>query len=418
MKKLLLILLCLPMIGFGQGWIKTYGDNYEQEGHTVQETTDGGYIVTGFDDVFGNEYVNALLIKYDTQGNILWNKNYGTNNWAERALCGQQTSDGGYVMCGNSTTVGTISKGIIIKTDTQGDTLWIRNFPNYFFRIIRQTNDGGYILCGSYIDSPTYSGFIKKVDNSGYEQWTKMFSNFVKCVEQTNDGGYIIGLDSSYVSSQNLNQNSPFIIKTDVNGIPVWNKLYNFISGEKSVYIKNIKPTINGYIIGLDVGLINIDNIGDTIWSKKYFQNDINVVCRFGGFQISNNGGYVLVGGIADTSNNMNAIILKVDDYGNIEWNKIYDVNLEDILGSVDQTSDGGYIMTGYTTSAQNYIDILTIKTDGNGNITSTFNIPINPNRKLDKTVDILGKETKPKKNIPFIEIYDDGTVEKKIIIE
>ena len=58
------------------------------------------------------------------------------------------------------------------------------------------------------------------------------------------------------------------------------------------------------------------------------------------------------------------------------------------------------------------------IKTDANGNITSTFNMPINPNRKLEKVVDILGKEINPKTNTPFIEIYDDGTVEKRIVIE
>ena len=62
--------------------------------------------------------------------------------------------------------------------------------------------------------------------------------------------------------------------------------------------------------------------------------------------------------------------------------------------------------------------DVYLIKTDASGNVTSTFNIPINPNRKLEKTVDILGKKIKPQTNIPFIEIYDDGTVEKRIVIE
>ena len=86
---------------------------------------------------------------------------------------------------------------------------------------------------------------------------------------------------------------------------------------------------------------------------------------------------------------------------------------------AVQQTTDGGYIIIGETYSFGNGdYDVYLIKTDGNGNITSTLNTPINPNRKLEKIVDILGRETKPQTNTPLIEIYDDGTVEKRIIIE
>ena len=63
-------------------------------------------------------------------------------------------------------------------------------------------------------------------------------------------------------------------------------------------------------------------------------------------------------------------------------------------------------------------MDIYLIKTDGNGNVTSTFNIPTSSNRKLDKVIDLLGRETNPQQNTPFIEIYDDGSIEKKIVIE
>ena len=101
-------------------------------------------------------------------------------------------------------------------------------------------------------------------------------------------------------------------------------------------------------------------------------------------------------------------------------WENTYGGNGYDGGSSVQQTTDGGYIITGETESFGNGdFDVYLIKTDGNGNITSTFNIPIpNANRKLEKTVDILGRETKGKKNQPLFYIYDDGTVEKRITIE
>ena len=100
-------------------------------------------------------------------------------------------------------------------------------------------------------------------------------------------------------------------------------------------------------------------------------------------------------------------------------WETTFGGISNDLSNSVQQTTDGGYVITGLTQSFGNGSSyVYLIKTDGSGNVTSIFNIPINPNRKLEKTVDILGKQTKPQTNIPFIEIYDDGTVEKRIVIE
>jgi hypothetical protein len=99
-------------------------------------------------------------------------------------------------------------------------------------------------------------------------------------------------------------------------------------------------------------------------------------------------------------------------------WEKIIDNNDDDVGYSVQQTTDGGYILVGLKRNMFGDNDLYLVKLNSSGNTTSSYNIQIKPNRKLKKKVDLLGKESKPKKNIPFIEIYDDGTVEKRIVVE
>ena len=115
-------------------------------------------------------------------------------------------------------------------------------------------------------------------------------------------------------------------------------------------------------------------------------------------------GGYIIAGCTYSPHNHV--YLIKTDVGGNELWSKTFGGSVTDkaVRGySVQQTTDGSYIIAGYTDSIGNGgTDVYLIKTDGSGNVTSTFNITINPNRKLQKEVDLLGRETKKKPANPY----------------
>tara|TARA_R110002167_G_scaffold364286_1_gene585977 strand:+ start:451 stop:1698 length:1248 start_codon:yes stop_codon:yes gene_type:complete len=415
MKKLLLILLCLPMIGFGQGWTQIYPYNCcLEDGKDVQQTSDGGYITCGdYNGPNGNE---IRLIKTDASGNLVWNQIFGSTNPDWKMIKSiNQTNDGGYIIFSTQqdTNWNASSKTLLIKTDASGSLQWYQTYNDIYLDDGGKTSDGGYVFIGN--GAPL---ILTKVDLGGNQQWTQSYSNFQFCcqpnVEQTTDGGYIIS------GGDDLSSGNITLIKTDLNGILEWSQV---LPGEAEKEGKTRQTNDGGYIscASIDFGsfsdiiLIKTDNNGNQISSQNYGlsnrgEESIDI-------QQTADNGYIICGewqGLGDTAG---INLIKVDNNFNQQWT--YDFpNFVIEARAIQQTIDGGYIISGTCLNSSGDTSPCLLKTDSQGNTTSTFNIPINPNRKLEKVVDILGKQTKPQTNIPFIEIYDDGTVEKRIVIE
>ena len=193
MKKLLLILLCLPMIGFGQGWEKTFSISDYDFGKSVQQTSDGGYIIAGSTETY------IWIIRTDNAGDTLWTNTFGGSNLSYKGNSVQQTNDGGYIILANKDPGGgnpNFYETILIKLDVQGDSIWGVTFTGGEGASIQQTNDGGYIILGPAQTGGT--GWLIKTDVNGTQIWnrTLTFNNLdwwgMESVQQTNDGGYII----------------------------------------------------------------------------------------------------------------------------------------------------------------------------------------------------------------------------------
>jgi hypothetical protein len=363
-------------------WNRTFGGKYYQEGKSVQQTMDGGYIIIGITSVdTGNN--DIWLIKTDNKGNMLWNRTFGGTG-PDYGHYVQQTSEGGFVIIGDKYVGDAGYYDVwLIKTDENGIKMWDKIFGGYSFDhgySVKQTIDGGYIIIGSSNSFATRDFWLIKTDSYGEEEWNKTYGGFYDDqgydVQQTTDKGYII---TGQMDAFGINSGNVSLIKTDSRGNLLWNKTFGGTSADEG---RSVQQTSDGgYIItGLtgwlygsgtgDLWLIKTDSNGNKLWDKTFggIKPDY-------GFSIEQtiDKGYIITGNTESYgAGNADVWLIKTDTYGNEKWNKTFGGKKEDKGYSVQQTSDKGYVITGYTGSFGNDSwdwDVWLIKTDNQGKI-------------------------------------------------
>jgi hypothetical protein len=363
-------------------WEHTYGTKMVDWGRCIQQTADGGYIVSGACDrnVYTPWQGYVYVLKIDALGNTEWDRQYGIIPNENVGQSIQQTLDGGYIIAG-FTGYTSLFDAYVIKIDSQGDLTWARTIgsSDYYDDTlsVQQTTDEGYILTGwtgSYGAGSTDVWLIKLTE-AGEEQWNHTFGGTGldggDCVKQTSDGGYIIaGSTHSFDAGGN---GDIWVIKTDQNGNEMWNHTFG---GWYLDTGKNVDQTMDGgYIItgstssygagDNDVWLIKTDSAGSEQWNRTFGGNQWDE-----GKSVvqTADGGYFITGDYIDPAHgDPEAYMIKTDENGLEEWSYIIDHNGKTDSGSYGiQTQDGGYIMTGetgeYNLAA---VDVLVIKING-----------------------------------------------------
>jgi len=382
MKKLGVILILLLFFSIPtQAWERTYGGSEVEEGYSVQQTSDGGYIIAGGTYSFGNPGGDVYLIKTDASGDTIWTRTYGGSRW-EVGESVQETSDEGYIIAGQRGNIAdTLIDVYLIKTDVSGDTIWTRTYGGSNKdggRSVQETSDGGYIIAGwtySFVTG-NVDVYLIKTDASGDTIWTRTYGgsdgDVGESVQETSDGGYII---AGWTSSFGAGWIDVYLIKTDASGDTIWTRTYG---GSKVDVGNSVQQTSDGgYIItgetrsfadGLcDVYLIKTDASGDTIWTRTYGGSDADV--GYSVQQISD-GGYIIAGWTSSFGAGYAAVyLIKTDASGDSIWTRTYGGSEVDEGYSVQETSDGGYIIAGQTWSfGAGRSDVYLIKTDADGN--------------------------------------------------
>jgi len=301
--------LLIKTDSFGNAqWIKAYGGNNDDEGNSVQQTSDGGFIICGYTKSYGAGGNDVFLVKTDSLGNELWNKVFGGAS-DEEGYSVLQTNDGGFLIAGATSSFGAGSRDIwLVKTDANGNLSWTKTIgggSSDGARQINFTNDGGYIITGwtfSYGPGAVGNVWLVKTDSLGNMSWNKFFGgNDVDrglSVQQTSDGGYVL---TGYTASSGAGLDDMLLIKTDSNGNLQWQRTFG---GSGRDYGNFVKQTFdNGFIVtgytlsygagGDDLWIVRTDESGNLLWSKTYggAQSDVGYC-----LQETNDGGYVIVG--------------------------------------------------------------------------------------------------------------------------
>jgi hypothetical protein len=372
---------------YSSTWNKTLGDGHGwSEANSVIQDSSGGYILAGVRCLDNPE---PLLLKTDANGNEIWNHTYLASNGGV-AYSVQQTTDGGYIMCGRIYNSNGGIDIMLIKTDADGNEDWCKTFGGSDWddsRSVRQTSDGGFIIVGF-----TYSfgagdrdAWIIKTDSNGDEQWNRTFGgpyeDFIESVQQTNDGGYIF---AGYTAPDCLYCSEGWLIKTDMNGDTQWTKTYN-----KGIFFESAYPTSDGgyMLVGetniytgysyTEALLVKTDINGNELWQNTLSESGYDVMLfYFDTFPLTSDGGSIIVA--RPYPFNMTyypyyyhyALLIKSDVNGNEMWRRYFaGGDLEGGIESVCQTSDGGYILSGeiYLGTGGVPSKIWIIKTDTNG---------------------------------------------------
>jgi hypothetical protein len=384
-------------------WLRIYTGEARDLPDSIQQTDDGGYIVIGTTSTFTQVMRNIFLLKLSPIGGIEWQQSYTGGEWTYARGC-QQTSDGGYTITGRvGGVVGSgLSEVFVLKLSPNGDIEWGGAYGGIYGEAgcsIQQTSDGGYIVAGV---STSFAGYtpegdfdwnvwLLKLSPSGDIEWQRAYggNDFESdwcwkrqqpTVQQTSDGGYVLATDTESFGAGDADI---WVLKLFSNGDIEWQRTYGGESWETLGRGTTIHETEDrGYIIAgntwsfgsefSDVWVLKLSSSGDIEWQRTYGGESGGEIPQC--IQLTSDGGYIIVGGTTSFGvGDVDFFLLKLSPSGDIEWQRTVGRNGFDDARDVQQTSDEGYVVAGVTspgTGAWNeYFNFLIVKISSNGEI-------------------------------------------------
>lgn len=405
-------------------WQQSFGGSINETSNTVYQTFDGGFVVAGYSksnngDVSGNHgNQDYWVLKLDTAGNISWQRSLGGSDFDEEWGM-NLTADGGYIIAGQSkSNDGDVSgnHGLtdywIVKLNAEGNIDWQKSLGGSDYDeayAVSQTTDGGYIVAGNSESADgdvsgnhgDYDFWVVKLDANGNLVWQKSLggSDEDECyaVQQTSDGGYILAggteSDDGDVSGNHGDQDV-WVVKLDLNGNVLWQKSFGGSSDEEALSLQQTSD--GGYIFAgtsasndgdvsgnhgdYDAWIVKTDAGGNLLWQRSLGgsgYDDLHSIVQL------NDGSYVASGYTSSTDDDVSVNhgdedvwVVKLDISGNLAWSHCYGGSGTDEASSLELVNDSALIISCYSKSNDGDVagnhglwDYWILTTDLNGTI-------------------------------------------------
>jgi hypothetical protein len=376
-------------------WQKTLGGSLNDDAKSIEQTSDGGFITAGFTvsddgDIAENYgFFDFWVVKFDSLGAVLWKKNYGGSSF-EEAFAIKQTSDSGFIVTGYTESNDIDVSGNhgnkdvwLLKLDSIGNIQWQKCLGGSNWdeaNDIQLTIDGGFVLVGRSGSTDgdvtgnhgSWDYWVVKLSSTGQIEWQKCYGggnyDFGYTIFPTSDGGYIVAGEAASTDGDiigNPGGMAAWVIKLNFEGKIEWQKALggSYIDRANDI----IQTREGGYMVfgqteskdgdvsgnhgSMDLWAVKLSELGEIEWQRA-----MGGTSQDGGTSIqqTNDGGYIATGIVnsnnGDVSGNHGSTdmwVVKLSEVGEILWQKALGGTSAERGYSIKQTNDNGYIVAG-----------------------------------------------------------------------
>ncbi|AHF80611.1 NHL repeat-containing protein [Thermococcus paralvinellae] len=358
------------------GWARSYGGKYYDEARTVAVTPEGDIIAAGTTESFGTGNYDLWVIRLDSEGNIKWQKTYGGKG-DDSAYAVAVASNGDIIVAGSTSSFGAGDYDLwVLRLDKNGNIRWEMTYGGEYGEGalgVALALNGDIIVAGytGGFGAGDYDVWMLRLDSAGNVKWQKTYGgedeDVALDVAIVKSSDIVVG---GYTYSFGAGKEDAWVLYLDGNGNVKWQKTYGR-EGEDEIWA--ISATENGDIVAAgyttsfgagneDVWVLRIDDRGEIIWEKTYGGEYGDI-----GMGIEEINRKIVVTGITQNFDvqTVGALVLYLDEMGNMLWGKVCEGG-EMRVWEVSAT-DSSVVTAGYIKTPEGNEDLWVLKLSPEG---------------------------------------------------